>query len=58
VFFFEKKNQKTFARWRTWPMSNWPHASVSKSRLLLFFEKEVLRLPWCFLLSPAPSARM
>jgi hypothetical protein len=23
MFFFEKKNQKTFAIWHTWPISGW-----------------------------------
>jgi hypothetical protein len=39
VFFFEKKNQKTFAPWRTLPARRAPTA---KSFLLLFFKKEVL----------------
>jgi hypothetical protein len=39
VFFFEKKNQKTFALWRVLPAS--PRQPV-KSLLLLFFRKEDL----------------
>ncbi len=36
VFFFEKKNQKTFAHWRVLPASRAPRV---KSFLLLFFQK-------------------
>jgi len=39
MFFFEKKNQKTFALWRT-PVDRL--SLISKSFLLLFFKKEVL----------------
>jgi len=39
MFFFEKKNQKTFVLWRTLPERRVP---TSKSFLLLFFKKEVL----------------
>jgi len=37
MFFFEKKNQKTFAAWRTLPEKRSPN---NKSLLLLFFRKE------------------
>jgi hypothetical protein len=37
VFFFEKKNQKTFVPVRTLPAS---FAAIIKSFLLLFFKKE------------------
>jgi hypothetical protein len=41
VFFFEKKNQKTFANWSVlYPERSQPKAI--KSFLLLFFKKEVL----------------
>jgi hypothetical protein len=40
VFFFEKKKQKTSARWRTRPLSSWPRVARSKSFLVLFFKKE------------------
>jgi hypothetical protein len=39
MFFFEKKNQKTFGLWRTPPERLSP---IIKSFLLLFFKKEVL----------------
>jgi hypothetical protein len=39
MFFFEKKNQKTFALWRT-PVDRL--SLISKSFLVLFFKKEVL----------------
>jgi len=39
MFFFEKKNQKTFDPWRT-PVDRL--GLMSKSFLLLFFKKEVL----------------
>jgi len=39
VFFFEKKNQKTFVRLRTLPAGRAPSV---KSFLLLFFKKEDL----------------
>jgi hypothetical protein len=39
VFFFEKKNQKTFALWFRAAASSEP---TVKSFLLLFFKKEVL----------------
>src|SRR5271168_2759648 len=39
MFFFEKKNQKTFAHWRSVPTAM--HIP-EKSFLLLFFKKEVL----------------
>jgi hypothetical protein len=39
MFFLEKKNQKTFALWRT-PVDGL--SLISKSFLLLFFKKEVL----------------
>jgi hypothetical protein len=42
MFFFEKKNQKTFAPWRTWPISKLVAHGRSKSFLLLFFKKEDL----------------
>jgi hypothetical protein len=37
-FFFEKKNQKTFETWPTWPGERTP--KMTKSLLLLFFRKE------------------
>jgi hypothetical protein len=40
MFFFEKKNQKTFARWRTWPRSELAWVRRRKSFLVLFFKKE------------------
>jgi hypothetical protein len=40
-FFFEKKNQKTFAG--THMFGEWP--PTSKSFLVLFFKKELLLLP-------------
>jgi len=47
MFFFEKKNQKTFVPWRTLPAKC---ASTIKSLLLLFFRKEdlssVAQEPW------------
>jgi hypothetical protein len=39
MFFFEKKNQKTFVPWRTLPERRVP---TGKSFLLLFFKKEDL----------------
>jgi hypothetical protein len=39
-FFFEKKNQKAFICFGTWP-PGW-HAKRSKSFLVLFFKKELL----------------
>jgi hypothetical protein len=39
AFFFEKKNQKTFATWRALPERRAPKG---KSLLLLFFRKEDL----------------
>jgi hypothetical protein len=39
MFFFEKKNQKTFAR-AVADFQDW-HPAGSKSFLLLFFKKEV-----------------
>jgi hypothetical protein len=46
VFFFEKKNQKTFASWRTLAEVS---ATANKSFLLLFFKKEVLSYCFTFL---------
>ncbi len=40
MFFFEKKNQKTFATWR---MPTAAHRQSFKSFLLLFFKKEALQ---------------
>jgi hypothetical protein len=45
MFFFEKKNQKTFARWRTRKATQERarcRQHQSKSFLLLFFKKEGL----------------
>jgi hypothetical protein len=42
VFFFEKKNQKTFDTWRVLPVRRAPR---DKSFLLLFFKNEVLACP-------------
>jgi len=39
MFFFEKKNQKTFAFWRAFGGRS---ATANESFLLLFFKKEVL----------------
>jgi hypothetical protein len=39
MFFFEKKNQKTFDTWRALPASRAP---IAKSLLLLFVRKEGL----------------
>jgi hypothetical protein len=44
MFFFEKKNQKTFASWRIFVARDAPN---TKSFLLLFFKKE--GLPSCLL---------
>jgi hypothetical protein len=53
MFFFEKKNQKTFVPWRTPPDKLSP---ISKSFLLLFFKKEALA--FALLSSPdCPVAR-
>jgi hypothetical protein len=40
MFFFEKKNQKTFANWP--PGVSTPGAKTNKNFLLLFYKKEVL----------------
>jgi len=40
-FLFEKKNQKTFARWLTRPKRS-VRIPKSKSFLVLFFKKELL----------------
>jgi hypothetical protein len=40
MFFFEKKNQKTFARWRE--AVGPARAHIDKSFLVLFFKKELL----------------
>jgi hypothetical protein len=44
VFFFEKKNQKTFINFaaRAWAISPAHEAQMDKSFLLLFFKKEAL----------------
>jgi hypothetical protein len=44
MFFFEKKNQKTFAPggWLTFIRGKVPHRQKDKSFLLLFFKKEGL----------------
>jgi len=42
MFFFEKKNQKTFSSWHTGPISNLTRMPTGKSFLLLFFKKEGL----------------
>jgi len=39
VFFFEKKNQKTFAPWLTWPVSKWAACLKEQKFLVLFFKK-------------------
>jgi hypothetical protein len=46
-FFFEKKNQKTFVPWcgLTGRGTNSKPRSANKSFLVLFFKKELLRLP-------------
>jgi hypothetical protein len=43
MFFFEKKNQKTFDSWAEPARRDRSH--ISKSFLLLFFKKEVLPCP-------------
>jgi len=43
MFFFEKKNQKTFIPLRTLPATPAP---IAKSFLLLFFKKEDLAFFW------------
>jgi len=43
MFFFEKKNQKTFIPLRTLPAT---HVPKVKSFLLLFFKKEDLAFLW------------
>jgi len=40
VFFFEKKNQKTFAPWRTWPISNWVACALGQKFFASFFQKK------------------
>jgi hypothetical protein len=54
MFFFEKKNQKTFGHWRT-PLERL--SATCKSFLLLFFKKEALPSPQgiCTLI-PKPGA--
>jgi hypothetical protein len=41
--FFEKKKQKTFARWRTWPISKWTMYANWQKFFASFFQK--IRLP-------------
>jgi hypothetical protein len=48
-FFFEKKKQKTFARWLT-RLIRLARTETSKSFLVLFFKKELL--PWCLAVLP------
>jgi hypothetical protein len=45
VFFFEKKNQKTFTNGVRGAIQNGPRASIDKSFLLPFSKKE--GLPYC-----------
>ena len=44
MFFFEKKNQKTFSNKVRKPMLPYAQGEINKSFLLLFFKKEVLLL--------------
>ena len=44
MFFFEKKNQKTFSYKVRKPMLPYAQRKINKSFLLLFFKKEVLLL--------------
>jgi hypothetical protein len=39
MFFFEKKNQKTFARWHTRRMSNWATDASEQKFFASFFQK-------------------
>jgi hypothetical protein len=39
VFFFEKKNQKTFASWRTRPTPNWAASAKEQEFFGSFFQK-------------------
>jgi lysophospholipase L1-like esterase len=54
MFFFEKKNQKTFATWRR---AGERHAQNIKSFLLLFFKKEALALILISAAALPPAAR-
>jgi hypothetical protein len=40
MFFFEKKNQKTFATWHARPRPEWAAYAKEQKFLLLFFKKE------------------
>jgi hypothetical protein len=40
MFFFEKKNQKTFVHWHTRPISSFIVQASEQQFLLLFFKKE------------------
>jgi hypothetical protein len=42
VFFFEKKNQKTFATWRTWPRAELGRVSQEQKFFASFFQKRSL----------------
>jgi hypothetical protein len=39
MFFFEKKNQKTFAPWRTRPMSTWVSDAKEQKFFASFLQK-------------------
>jgi len=47
MFFFEKKNQKTFESWAE--PSRRGRSQICKSFLLLFFKKEVLPFAYMFM---------
>jgi hypothetical protein len=40
VFFFEKKNQKTFATWHTRPISNWATDAKEQEFFASLFQKK------------------
>jgi cytosine/adenosine deaminase-related metal-dependent hydrolase len=42
VFFFEKKNQKTFATWHAWPTPNWATYAKEEKFFASFFQKRSL----------------
>jgi len=41
MFFFEKRNQKTFAHWHTHPMSQWAAYANEQKFFASFFKKEI-----------------
>jgi hypothetical protein len=50
-FFLEKKKQKTFIHWRTWP---WTTYAIDQKFFGSFFQKRTTFLLNCFPLPPAP----